>query len=74
MICGMMLRECCRHEELVRMILEFDEFYNFFAYVEVSTFDIASDAFSTFKVSPFIQFSLVLVLFLAQLKISVSPS
>ncbi|KAK2143649.1 hypothetical protein LSH36_824g03046 [Paralvinella palmiformis] len=49
MICGMMLRECCRHEELVRMILEFDEFYNFFAYVEVSTFDIASDAFSTFK-------------------------
>jgi len=49
MICGMMLRECCRHEELARMILEFDEFYNFFAYVEVSTFDIASDAFSTFK-------------------------
>lgn len=27
-----------------------DDFYNFFRYVEVSTFDIASDAFSTFKV------------------------
>ena len=27
-----------------------DNFYKFFSYVEVSTFDIASDAFSTFKV------------------------
>ena len=26
-------------------------FYSFFEYVEMSTFDIASDAFSTFKVS-----------------------
>jgi len=46
----MMLRECCRHEELARIVLHSDKFYNFFTYVEMSTFDIASDAFSTFKV------------------------
>ena len=33
------------------MLIENDEFYIFFEYVEMSTFDIASDAFSTFKVS-----------------------
>ena len=48
--CGMMLRECCRSEDLARIMLYADDFYNFFSYVEVSTFDIASDAFSTFKV------------------------
>lgn len=47
--CGMMLRECCRYEALAKIMLYSDEFYNFFRYVEVSTFDIASDAFSTFK-------------------------
>ena len=45
-----MLRECARHEALARIILNSEDFYNFFKYVEVSTFDIASDAFSTFKV------------------------
>ncbi|ROT75710.1 calcium binding protein 39 [Penaeus vannamei] len=44
-----MLRECARYEALTRIILYSDDFYNFFKYVEVSTFDIASDAFSTFK-------------------------
>ena len=48
--CGMMLRECCRHEALAKIMLYSDDFYKFFEYVEVSTFDIASDAFSTFKV------------------------
>ena len=48
--CGTMLRECARYEALTRIILNSDDFYNFFKYVEVSTFDIASDAFSTFKV------------------------
>ena len=48
--CGMMLRECIRHEPLAKLILLSDDFYDFFKYVEVSTFDIASDAFSTFKV------------------------
>jgi len=47
--CGMMLRECFRHEELARIVLLSDSFYKFFDYVELSTFDIASDAFSTFK-------------------------
>lgn len=47
--CGMMLRECCRHEVLARMMLYSPKFYDFFTYVEVSTFDVASDAFLTFK-------------------------
>ncbi|XP_076453992.1 protein Mo25-like [Babylonia areolata] len=47
--CGMMLRECCRSEALVKIMLDSEVFYKFFDYVEVSTFDIASDAFSTFK-------------------------
>lgn len=48
--CGTMLRECARYEALAKIILYAEDFYKFFNYVEVSTFDIASDAFSTFKV------------------------
>lgn len=48
--CGMMLRECLRHEPLARTILFSEEFHCFFRYVELSTFDIASDAFASFKV------------------------
>ena len=48
--CGLMLRECIRYESLARIILYHEKFFRFFHYVEVSTFDIASDAFSTFKV------------------------
>ena len=48
--CGMMLRECCRAQSLAAIVINSPEFYDFFNYVEVSTFDIASDAFSTFKV------------------------
>ncbi|EFX80837.1 protein Mo25-like [Daphnia pulex] len=47
--CGTMLRECARYEALAKILLYSEEFYNFFKFVEVSTFDIASDAFSTFK-------------------------
>ena len=47
---GMMLRECCRYEELVKIILNSEQFYKFFEYVELSTFDIASDAFLSFRV------------------------
>lgn len=47
--CGSMLRECARYEALAKIMLYSPDFYNFFSYVEVSTFDIASDAFSTFK-------------------------
>lgn len=49
--CGTMLRECGRYEALAKIMLHSEDFFNFFRYVEVSTFDIASDAFSTFKVS-----------------------
>jgi hypothetical protein len=49
--CGMILRECLRHESLTKIILYSPQFYDFFTYVEMSTFDIASDAFATFKVS-----------------------
>jgi calcium binding protein 39 len=45
-----MLRECARYEALAKIMLYSDDFFSFFKYVEVSTFDIASDAFSTFKV------------------------
>ncbi|RWS22914.1 protein Mo25-like isoform X2, partial [Leptotrombidium deliense] len=47
--CGSMLRECARYEALAKIMLHSDDFCLFFTYVEVSTFDIASDAFSTFK-------------------------
>ncbi|KAI6191892.1 hypothetical protein M3Y97_00276800 [Aphelenchoides bicaudatus] len=46
---GTMLKEAIRHEHLAKIILSSEHFYDFFSYVEVSTFDIASDAFSTFK-------------------------
>uniref|UniRef100_A0A669EV52 Calcium binding protein 39 n=2 Tax=Oreochromis TaxID=8139 RepID=A0A669EV52_ORENI len=49
--CGIMLRECIRHEPLAKITLWSEQFYDFFRYVEMSTFDIASDAFATFKVS-----------------------
>uniref|UniRef100_A0A8I6AS34 Calcium binding protein 39-like n=1 Tax=Rattus norvegicus TaxID=10116 RepID=A0A8I6AS34_RAT len=45
-----MLRECIRHEPLAKVILFSNQFRDFFKYVELSTFDIASDAFATFKV------------------------
>lgn len=50
--CGLMLKECIRHEPLAKIILESEDFYKFFGYVELSTFDIAADAFATFRVTP----------------------
>ena len=47
--CGMILRESVRHEILAKIILDSDSFWDFFGYVELSTFDVASDAFATFK-------------------------
>lgn len=49
--CGIMLRECIRHEPLAKIVLYSEQFHSFFNYVELSTFDIASDAFATFKVT-----------------------
>ncbi|KAJ9076433.1 hypothetical protein DSO57_1026281 [Entomophthora muscae] len=47
--CGMMLRECLRWEHLARTVLFSSNFYSFFEYVELVTFDLASDAFATFR-------------------------
>lgn len=45
-----MLKESIRHEHLAKILLHSDRFFNFFTFVEAGTFDIASDAFATFKV------------------------
>lgn len=47
--CGAMLRECVRHVSIATLVLNSDDFYLFFDYVELPNFDIASDAFATFK-------------------------
>jgi len=47
--CGAMLRECIKHEPLAKLIMNSTQFWEFFKFVEVPNFDIASDAFSTFK-------------------------
>jgi len=40
-----------RHEELNEMLLNDPQMFDaFFEYVQLSTFDVASDAFATFKV------------------------
>jgi len=47
---GAMLRECLRHEELARLLLATEEgWLPFFAHIDLPTFDVASDAFSTFR-------------------------
>ncbi|EDQ87628.1 uncharacterized protein MONBRDRAFT_27016 [Monosiga brevicollis MX1] len=47
---GMMLRECIKFEPLAKIIMHSDElFYKFFEHVQLSQFDLASDAFSSFK-------------------------
>ncbi|MED6133387.1 hypothetical protein PIB30_027812 [Stylosanthes scabra] len=47
--CGTMLRECIKFQSLAKYILESATFVLFFKFVELPTFDVASDAFSTFK-------------------------
>jgi len=47
--CGSILREVIRHEQLCEMLLTSPLFDCFFDYVQLSTFDVASDAFATFK-------------------------
>lgn len=46
---GVVLRECIKHEALANTVLKDEKFFKFFGYVEVSTFDIATDAFTSFK-------------------------
>lgn len=47
--CGGMLRECIKLPSLAKYILESPCFGLFFKFVELPNFDVASDAFSTFK-------------------------
>ncbi|XP_058077862.1 uncharacterized protein LOC131226158 isoform X4 [Magnolia sinica] len=47
--CGNMLRECIKYPTLAEYILKSRSFELFFKYVELPNFDVASDAFSTFK-------------------------
>jgi len=46
---GSMLRECIKHESLSKYLMYSNNFWDFFKYVEMANFDIASDAFATFK-------------------------
>lgn len=47
--CGAMLRDCIKYQPLASIVLHSPLFYNFFSYVELPNFDVASDAFATFK-------------------------
>eukprot|EP00040_Diaphanoeca_grandis_P015697 m.80411 g.80411 ORF g.80411 m.80411 type:complete len:332 (-) comp25309_c0_seq1:30-1025(-) len=48
--CGLMLRDCIKSEQLAKIILHDSAlFESFFEYVQVQSFDIAADAFGTFK-------------------------
>ncbi|CAI0560003.1 unnamed protein product [Linum tenue] len=47
--CGQMLRECIKFPTLAKYILDSACFELFFKFVELPNFDVASDAFSTFK-------------------------
>jgi len=48
--CGSILREVIRHEQLCEILLYTPTLFDaFFDYVQLSTFDVASDAFATFK-------------------------
>ncbi|KAI3975717.1 hypothetical protein MKX01_023143 [Papaver californicum] len=47
--CGSMLRECIKFPTLAKYILDSTSFELFFKYVELPNFDVASDAFATFK-------------------------
>jgi len=47
--CGTMLRECIRYEALAKLVINSEHFKNFFKFIEAPNFDIASDAFATFK-------------------------
>jgi len=47
--CGILLRETIRYEHLTKLMLQPEIFNEFFVLIELPKFDIAMDAFSTFK-------------------------
>ncbi|KAL6567545.1 hypothetical protein OROGR_001213 [Orobanche gracilis] len=46
---GAMLRECIRHQSVAKYVLDPEHMKNFFDYIQLPNFDIASDAAATFK-------------------------
>lgn len=48
------MRDCARHESLTKLVLQSPNIWKFFKFVEVPTFDVASDSFATFKVEIFL--------------------
>ncbi|KAJ3763925.1 Mo25-like protein, partial [Lentinula raphanica] len=46
---GMILKEMLRHEQLAKILLHSDKFYNFPHYIETTTFGISCDAFVNLK-------------------------
>ena len=59
-----------KYEPLAKIVINSERFYDLFNYVEVPTFDIASDAFTTFKVSitfhMFVRSLFILITFLSR--------
>jgi len=50
LICGIMLRECARHEIVAKALLEAPYFWHFFTdFVRLKNFEVASDAFELLK-------------------------
>lgn len=49
LVSGLMLREMAKHERLCRVLLESDAFWTLFAFAQASSFDVSSDAFTTFR-------------------------
>lgn len=46
---GAMLREGIKHESICKILLQEENFYEFFRLIETPNFDICSDSFATFK-------------------------
>ena len=46
-----MLRDSIKYELLASVVLNDERFWKFFDYVQGGSFDVSSDAFSTFKVT-----------------------
>ncbi|KGU35025.1 calcium binding protein 39 [Candida albicans P57055] len=47
LICGQILRDCIKFEVINKFVLYSPSFYNFFKYVQIPTFEIATDAMMT---------------------------
>ncbi len=50
LLCGTMIRECIRYEDLTKSIIDSEQFWLFFdIFVHLPNFDVASDAFNTLR-------------------------